>query len=159
MRSHRPELNEVRASHCWRTAWSDSQHGHTQGIFSQMSERLLWHYTNAEALFGMIETEQLHFGEVGSTNDRTERTFRDRVVLGVLDNVMASGDPLGLFAEVKEYFAQDQNREFLFAFSLSSLSDSLSQWQRYGASGRGYAVGFDPEVLASGLSVHGFDVR
>src|SRR2546423_4685399 len=106
----------------------------------------LWHYTDANGLFGITTSRQLRFGDARFLNDRTERTHGERVLEQV-------------FAEEAERDDDDATRKFqelirvmrspdrLYIASFSATKESISQWQRYGADGAGYCIGFDSKRL------------
>jgi len=97
----------------------------------------IWHYTNAAGLHGIITNKQLHFGDARFMNDRTERTYADtmlREVQAILDHpalpdLQVTLDALRL-------------PDRLYVCCLSTNTESISQWQRYGGDGAGYCIGF-----------------
>ncbi len=102
----------------------------------------LWHYTDANGLFGIMASGQLRFGDARFLNDRTERLYGVNVRKQILKEAKAVGDPHGLVAGVDaalDYFGDDR----LYLCSFSATKESISQWQRYGADGAGYCLGFD----------------
>ena len=116
-----------------------------------MNPEKLWHYSDAAGLFGIIRTSSLRFGHVGFLNDVTESSYG----LGVIERFVAdnvpSFDPSFQAAMLEQIRARGPENTEFFICSFSENGDSLSQWQRYGADGRGYAIGFDAKELSTGF--------
>lgn len=109
-----------------------------------MSKRL-WHYTDAQGLVGIISSSQLRFGDVQCLNDRTELGLGIRFLEWFL-SIESSDEYAHIIAEARRIFRSSPDPR-LFVCSFSEVVDSLSQWQRYGADGWGYSIGFDADEL------------
>lgn len=109
----------------------------------------LWHYTDAAGLFGIVASRQLRFGDTAFLNDRTERVYGNEYVTAILRELEAS-DTTGMMTEVREEFAF-RSVDHVYACSFSETNNSLGQWERYGARGEGYCIGFDVSRLDSAL--------
>ena len=112
---------------------------------------VLWHYTDSGGFFGIVNSGTLRFGSAGFLNDQTEREYGWRVVNDVLDEEIRRNDHLsGFFRFVKEITDPVQFSGHTFVSSLSERNESISQWQRYGADGRGYCLGLNVrQILAT----------
>jgi hypothetical protein len=109
------------------------------------SRELLWHYTDAAGLFGILSSRQLRFGDARFLNDRTERVYGSEFVDAVLTELEAN-DRSGMVREVRAELAF-RKIDRLYVCSLCETHNSMSQWQRYGADGHGYCIGFDAAGL------------
>jgi hypothetical protein len=108
---------------------------------------LLWHYTDAAGLFGMITSGLLRFTDVRFLNDRTERTHGVNVVLESLDEAAEEDGPNSVTAGTRKHMDYAFGGYKHYVCSLSERNDSLSQWQRYAANGYGYCIAFDMTQL------------
>ena len=99
-----------------------------------------WHYTDANGLLGILGTSQFRFGDVQFLNDATERTYGIRLLKRALTQY-AKG---AAFLETMIGSMTINTWPYrVYACSFSGAGESISQWQRYGADGFGYCVGFD----------------
>jgi hypothetical protein len=108
---------------------------------------VLYHYTDAAGLLGMLNTRRLWATNSGFMNDPTEMEYAARIVRETAQSQVGKY-PTALFKRVMQNielvlaaYAPDQNDEYLTCFCENG--DLLSQWRGYGASGGGYALGFD----------------
>jgi hypothetical protein len=106
----------------------------------------LWHYTDVNGLWGITTSSQLRFGDARFLNDRTERTYGERLLEQVLEQEVAS-DPDRVVAKFRNLLRSLRWPDRLYVCSFSGTAESLSQWQRYGADGAGYCLGFDGALL------------
>jgi hypothetical protein len=113
------------------------------------SREILWHYTDAAGLFGILSSRQLRFGDARFLNDRTERVYGSEFVEGVLTELEAN-DASGMVREVRAELAF-RKIDRLYVCSFCETHNSMSQWQRYGADGYGYCIGFDAAQLDTAL--------
>jgi len=102
---------------------------------------VLWHYTDANGLFGIVTSAQLRFGDVRFLNDRTERVYGDKLKDEVFEE-MALTDLSGVTAKFRNFVRVLRQPERLYICSFSATTESISQWQRYGSDGNGYCIGF-----------------
>ena len=107
---------------------------------------ILWHYTDASGLYGIISSSRLRFGDAGFLNDRTERAYGARVLAEEFDRIV-SADSTDMASRFRELTRVMRLRDRLYVCSLSANRESLSQWQRYGADGNGYCISFDTRKL------------
>ena len=114
--------------------------------------RLLYHYTDAQGLLGMIRTQRLWATNIRFMNDPTEVAYAAGLVRrSVLEQGERYSKPLvkdiarGIDALLKLYETEDD--KYICCFCEDG--DLLSQWRGYGAVGGGYSLGF----LASRLGL------
>jgi hypothetical protein len=107
---------------------------------------ILWHYTDAAGLFGIVSSARLRFGDARFLNDRRERTYGERLMNEIFDELIR-GDESGPIARFRRLVGVLRLPERLYICSFSATEASISQWQRYGADGNGYCIGFARKQL------------
>jgi hypothetical protein len=118
------------------------------------SPQTLWHYTDSGGIFGIVTSRQLRFSDAEFLNDRTERRYGHALRKSVIEEARCAGDPTGMARAIDaalDWFGA--YRLYLCSFSAND-EESVSQWQRYGADGSGYCIGFDTAALDAILSSH-----
>ena len=129
----------------------------TVGAVTGRDRRILYHYTSAPGLIGIIQTHEIWATNIHFLNDaqefqfainRFQRPLREELEtrkLGHLYN--PSMDEIGRL-----------KRFNVCVFSLSEEGDLLSQWRSYCQPGHGYAIAFDAERLQATADAHGFEL-
>jgi hypothetical protein len=107
---------------------------------------LLFHYTDAAGLLGIIQDSEIWATHVGFLNDTTELEAGERVVDEVADELQGEGhsDPLGrFFARFASHHIDLSLSKVapVYVTSFSENGDLLSQWRAYGGGGSGFAIG------------------
>lgn len=109
---------------------------------------MLWHYTSLETLIKIIETSTLQLSGFRFMNDPDEGRWASSAIERCWDlaTKQVSNPRLDFGALRNELFPLSlehpgTNEQTTFVFCMSELSDSLSQWARYGDNGRGVAIG------------------
>jgi Protein of unknown function (DUF2971) len=109
---------------------------------------LLYHYTDARGLEGILRDRRLWAHDVEFMNDTSEiRHGRALVETLAEKKLRASKNPI--VKEILTDYARKVDRFGtiqVFAACFCEKGDLLSQWRSYGG-GRGYALGFDSHVL------------
>lgn len=103
----------------------------------------LYHYTDVGGLHGILKSGAFRFGDARFLNDETEFVHGMNVARSVLDHALQETDNEEILVTTKRFLAPEMVFRRLYVFSLSETSESISQWQRYGADGHGYCLGFD----------------
>jgi Protein of unknown function (DUF2971) len=111
---------------------------------------IIYHYTSAAGLRGILESGRLWLSDIFTMNDPSELKHGVSQAGGLLRAKAASGPP-----ETKRFardFADFYERALVdtahyFVCSFSSDGDDLGQWRAYADDGRGYSLGFDGERL------------
>ncbi|MFA6959105.1 MAG: DUF2971 domain-containing protein [Thermoanaerobaculia bacterium] len=111
----------------------------------------LWHYTNADGLFGIVKSSRLRFGEARFLNDRTERTYGPALIDQILEEERLADDSDGAVSSVGGVLYVSRLPDRLHLCSFSENEESIGLWQRYGGDGNGYCIGFDPRRLDDAL--------
>ncbi len=115
----------------------------------------LWHYTDSNAFFSIVEAGKMRATEIRFMNDSEEYIHAQKIVLDRIEKMPDQSDihklaKNSLFRIVKSFFESgslSKQRIQVFVVSLTKLKDSLSQWDRYGDLSRGIALGFDLSKL------------
>src|ERR1043166_9672816 len=121
---------------------------------SNTNPELLWHYTDANGLFGIINSNRLRFTDARFLNDRTERVYGATLLAEALKDEAQSGDPHGLIRGIQLMQESYMLPSRQFVCSMSGTNESISQWQRYAAGGNAYSLGFKVSELDRILGEH-----
>lgn len=111
----------------------------------------LYHYTTAAGLKGIFETEELWFTDYRFQNDPDEFRYGKELAVEVLDNLRVRNNFEGqLIHSVRSILTSDQMDSALDVFlaCFTRKRDDLGQWKTFGDNGRGFAIGFAPEMFA-----------
>lgn len=121
---------------------------------AQLAPDMLWHYTGADGLMGILESDCLWATEARSLNDSSELSYGAERGRKALEEFNTSG-----FKDVTRRFIEglaDQKKNILseyfeahlkvFVACFCAKKDLLSQWRAYGSgdSADTYAIGFRP---------------
>ena len=113
-------------------------------------QQLLYHYTDYQALDGIVGKGQLRLNNLLNMNDAAEmRLFMEGLFTAVTDRLRKDGMHDALKA-VKMLFHEESKKEFYYsayAACFSKNRDDAAQWERYGNHGRGVCIAFSREVL------------
>src|SRR5262245_50249024 len=128
----------------------------TQDLQQHLIERLmavrnmpavLYHYTSADALDGILQSRRLWATHVAYLNDSSEYRYTMRLASGHLGAFgRRSTDPrlAALHAEWERALELAADNH-VYVISLSASRDLLSQWRSYAP--KGFALGFDQTHL------------
>jgi hypothetical protein len=113
----------------------------------------LYHYTTDEGLKGIFETEQLWFTGYRFQNDPDEFLYGKQLALEALDTYAAAARNTfekQLIESVRSILTSDQWDSALDVFlaCFTRKRDDSKQWETYGDNGRGFAIGFAPQMFA-----------
>ena len=109
---------------------------------------ILYHYTDFQAVDGILRQAQLRVNNVLRMNDSAEmRHFMSRLCAAVVQRLEDGGD--GKLAwQVKALFREELKKEYsAFAACFSFHRDDAAQWERYGNRGRGVCIAFQREYV------------
>lgn len=108
--------------------------------------KTLWHYTDINALCGIIGKREIWFSSSEYMNDREE-------LIGFINDlekeVYACIDSANK-GKANEVFSQIKNRmqkEYPYIFCVSKARNDAAQWDRYAQGGQGVAIVFNTETL------------
>ena len=111
-------------------------------------ESIFYHYTDFQALDGILRCAQLRVNNVLRMNDSAEmRHFMGRLARAITARLEADGDAAHAQA-VAALFQEELRREYsAYAACFSFRRDDAAQWERYGNRGRGVCIAFQGELL------------
>lgn len=107
----------------------------------------LWHYTDANGFYGIVQSGNLRLGDARFLNDRTEREYGIGIVMRVIAEELQASEKQHDFLTLTTHYLQRSEAYTIHVCSFSEVSNSISQWQRYGADGYGYCLGFTRSAL------------
>lgn len=109
---------------------------------------ILYHYTDFQALDGILRCAQLRVNNVLRMNDSAEmRHFMNRLCSAIVLRLEQDGraDQAGA---IQALFREEIKKEYsAFAACFSFHRDDAAQWERYGNRGRGVCIAFRREYL------------
>lgn len=116
----------------------------------QYGNNILYHYTDFQALDGILRCAQLRVNNVLNMNDAAEMShFMSRLCSAVAIRLEEEGEA-GRAEEVRKLFQEELKKEFFYsayAACFSLYRDDAAQWERYGNRGRGVCIAFHGEYL------------
>lgn len=125
----------------------------TQSVLSQIGAdgssppEVLYHYTSAEGLRGILGSRGLWMTDIRYMNDLSELQYATDRLASRLDARLAKGDlsPASeKFVEIsRRYLGVRDPGQSVFSVSFCEDGNLLSQWRAYRGQGGGYALGFD----------------
>lgn len=104
----------------------------------------LWHYTDINALNGILNNKEIWFCSSANMNDSKESK-------GFIEDIKTEvQNETGKKRKVDDLFKRIEERlkcEYPFVFCLSKAEDDAAQWERYAGGGRGVAIVFNAEKI------------
>lgn len=109
---------------------------------------ILYHYTDFQAVDGILRCAQLRVNNVLRMNDSAEmRHFMNHLCSAVTDRLQQDGY-LSQAQTLQALFHDEIKKEYsAFAACFSFHRDDAAQWERYGNRGRGICIAFRREYL------------
>ena len=125
-----------------KTFWNEARR---LNLVSRMDSRVIYHYTNVEALVGIIESQAIWLSDYSYLNDKRELTHGVEIVTNVAEQMASTEQSPNTQTLLNHWIevASNGNPRVCIA-SFSGNSDSLSQWRAYGS----LAIGFKPQSIA-----------
>lgn len=124
-----------------------------------MADNVFYHYTDFQALDGILRCAQLRVNNVLRMNDSAEmRHFMVRLSSAIVRRLEDGGDQAHA-RSAAAFFQEELGKEYTaFAACFSFRRDDAAQWERYGNWGRGVCIAFRGDLLrqlaAGPLSLH-----
>lgn len=113
---------------------------------------IVYHYTDAAGLVGMLKTGRIWATDYRFLNDRSEMDHTRKRAKKLI-NERLSGElkpPLqSFYREIARFLDLDLLGD-LFVFSFSEEPDDLSQWRGYAREGLGFTIGFSGQAICEG---------
>lgn len=113
--------------------------------FAPTQDRILYHYTNAEGVMGILRSDVLRGTSAGYMNDTSEIRYGLAVCEAVIEHEIRvrSRDAERKLLEGARAGVQSPEIPFeVFVTSFTEARDDLPQWRTYGSPESGYALGF-----------------
>lgn len=112
----------------------------------------LYQYTTAEGLKGIFETEQLWFTDYRYLNDPGEFRYGKKLALEAVNTAKTNSHDrrVNFFLQtVCDILSGDNLESVLYVFlaSFTRKRNDLNLWRAYGDDGKGFAIGFAPEMF------------
>jgi len=109
---------------------------------------IFYHYTDFQALDGILRCAELRVNNVLRMNDSAEmRHFMCRLSSAIVKRLGAAGEAEHARA-VETLFQEELRKEYsAYAACFSFRRDDAAQWERYGNRGRGVCIAFQGELL------------
>ena len=110
--------------------------------------KILYHYTDFQAIDGILRCAQLRVNNVLRMNDSAEmRHFMKRLCTAIADRLNREGSPRRA-EEIWDLFHEELKKEYsAFAACFSFRRDDAAQWERYGNRGRGICIAMRRDCL------------
>jgi hypothetical protein len=112
---------------------------------------ILYHYTTAQGLMGILKTNVLWASNLNYMNDFSELKYSTSLIHNEFGEFLksSSGDlSMSHLPEVfADFFAKIEGRYSVYACCFCEEEDELSQWRAYANKGTGYSIGFDAKQL------------
>ena len=116
----------------------------------EYGKEILYHYTDFQALDGILRHAELRVNNVLNMNDAAEMShFMSSLCSAVVKRLESEGD-FPRAKNVQELFREELKKEFFYsayAACFSLYRDDAAQWERYGNRGRGVCIAFRGEFL------------
>jgi hypothetical protein len=144
-----PEPDDGLAADLWRAgqSWNEDWQQRQAAL-----PDVLYHYTDAAGLLGIVQSGQLWASHAAFLNDSTEISYVKRVLDRARGELTGQYDqPLvGEFLrQVDELFQRLVVSKYdVYLVCFCENGDQLSQWRGYPSTGGGYAIGFHRAVIA-----------
>ena len=114
----------------------------------------IYHYTDFDALKGIVETKELWLNNIFNSNDSKELKIFYEYLLPKLTKQLNPNDckvlPKNIdFIKSFEAFLKQIDFSPFYIACFSFLNDDAAQWERYGYAASGVRIAFDKELLKS----------
>jgi len=110
-----------------------------------LRDRVIYHYTSAAGLIGILESGTLRGTSAAFLNDTSEIAYGLAVCREVLEQECSGPGDVDrmLRAQVDDALGDDAPSE-IFITSFSAIRDGLGQWRGYGSAAGRYSIGVRP---------------
>jgi hypothetical protein len=123
---------------------------HVAAYFRSKTPNTIYHYTNFEALKGILFGRGIRLNDSQKMNDKDEIWyFIDGLEKAVIDKLKSQRQDDSV-EPAKELFNEARNErklEKVYLASFSELGDDAAQWERYADKAKGFAIGLDLRLL------------
>jgi hypothetical protein len=127
--------------------------------FGDRHPDLLYHYTDAAGLLGILQSGKIWATNVRFLNDTKEGELPFEMGLAALRSLYAKApvrtEVMARHVQAEEYYGGGLP---LYLSSFSSVHDSLSQWRGYGGTSQGYTIAFHRDELMAAARERRWDL-
>jgi hypothetical protein len=122
-------------------------YGFPKSVF--VRQGLLYHYTDAAGLLGIISSNRLWATDASFLNDPSEgQLFPERIIAFMREKVGGlTPSEERIVIQIENGFNKYPRPTHAFTISFCDDGDLLSQWRGYASFGSGYAIGFDSQNI------------
>lgn len=112
-------------------------------------DKPLYHYTDANGLKGILESQTIWFTDFRHLNDPSELSHGMKICSQQIEAFNKPSTGINEFLEIIKsiYLPKCMDKNALYLACFSQNSDELGQWRAYGNDGRGYSIGFSPSLF------------
>lgn len=110
---------------------------------TEVVENSIYHYTDLNALIGIVPNNGLRLSDVRFLNDYQE--YENGVILfeSLAENKKVKDEKILFIKETAEFLRNADEVEKVFVTSFSTEPDILDMWRAYGKNGKGISIEFD----------------
>ncbi|USD19755.1 DUF2971 domain-containing protein [Microbulbifer variabilis] len=112
---------------------------------------LIYHYTDIQGLFGILDKDEFWLTDHRFLNDPSEGAYADEILKDNKDKILADCNPesheLIFYNLERTYTGSENYHSRIYVGSFSAAPDRLSQWRGYCAENGGYCIGFNLKKL------------
>lgn len=115
-------------------------------LYVPARDEILYHFCDEPSFRGIVESRTIWASAFHALNDPAERKWGHQVFVESCRRLRAivDNDYLEIVAEIVN---RANSSSILMVSSFSLRPESWNQWQRYAASGQGFAIGFSAKAL------------
>ena len=123
----------------------------TEELFSTPPNNTLYHYTSFNGLLGIVKEKALWASDIRYLNDAAEMKHTSNLLRDEISKQLESGQGNSkLLSQFSEWLSDRiTNGHMIFAASLTSNGNLLSQWRGYCPTGKGVSIGFDSKIIST----------
>jgi len=123
--------------------------------------KIIYHYTTAEGLLGILNEKALWATKIHYLNDATELVEPIRIAKKILEELSAKADKYSIECTMQRMLSDIFEWESIntCVVSFCAKGDLLSQWRAYGVSSSSYSIGFDSAKLTEAIKAHPFELK
>lgn len=109
---------------------------------------IIYHYTTADGLIGILESNEFWATALNYMNDASELTYAQRLIKDVIDSrQVAIVDPALRSLYERAARMVEPGYRVYYGVCFCHEGDLLSQWRAYGARGGGFAIGLQADEI------------
>lgn len=114
-------------------------------MVKEFENDILYHYTDYQALDGILRCAQLRVNNILNMNDAAEMRYFMSGLCNAVAGRLEKDEDYGRAEGVRKLFREELKKEFFYSAYAACFSlhrDDAAQWERYGNKGRGVCIAF-----------------